>query len=105
MPSPSSNRSGGNTIDKLDYQQRRPLLSRPSVEEREEDDVNDNGESSGSQEGDRNRYAGNFFEQVADGIWEVDRARKTREVVRYGSFIWALIEWYDPLLSLIGSKF
>ncbi|KAF2222229.1 MFS monocarboxylic acid transporter [Elsinoe ampelina] len=67
-------------IDKLDYHPGQPLL-RP-------DDAAD---ASGrpSQE---HSYAGSFFEQVAEGILDKDRKRKTREVVRYGGFVWALIE-------------
>lgn len=89
MPSPSrpssrSNRNGGGNegggIDKLDYQPGgRPLLH---------DD--DNGNSSGRQSEDRS-YAGSFFEDVAEGIVSKDREKMKREVVRYGSFAWALV--------------
>lgn len=39
-------------------------------------------------------HAGRFFEDVAEGIQNQDRARLGREIVRYGSFIWAILSWY-----------
>ncbi|KAF2149116.1 MFS monocarboxylic acid transporter-like protein [Myriangium duriaei CBS 260.36] len=77
MPPPPPGSSSGNAIDKLDYHPSRPLLSN-----------DDEGSGRPSQE---HSYAGSFFEQVAEGILDRDRAKKTREVVRYGSFAWALI--------------
>ncbi|SMR58623.1 unnamed protein product [Zymoseptoria tritici ST99CH_1E4] len=77
----SGKKSGGGEIDKLDYHPGgRPLLL----------NVDDNGESSGRQSQDRS-YAGSFFEDVAEGIVDNDRKRMKREVLRYGSFAWALI--------------
>lgn len=67
-------------IDKLDYQPGGRLLIPAHV----------NGEGSGRQSEDRS-YAGSFFEDVAEGIEEQDRQRKTRELVRYFSFFWAII--------------
>lgn len=37
--------------------------------------------------------SGSFFEQVADGIAERHRVRMKREVVRYVSFICAILSW------------
>lgn len=66
-------------IDKLDYHPGgRPLLHA------------DNAESIGRTSEDRS-YAGSFFEDVAEGMADEDRKYKTREVVRYVSFIWAII--------------
>ena len=64
-----------NKIDRLDYHRStRPLLSTdpepPSAPARS-----------------------SFFDAVAESIQDMDRKRKTREVVRYCSFIWALLEW------------
>lgn len=36
-------------------------------------------------------YAGSFFEQVAEGILERDRQKMKREVVRYLSFAWSIV--------------
>ncbi|WPH04712.1 Hypothetical protein R9X50_00760500 [Acrodontium crateriforme] len=75
-----SRRNPGNDVDKLDYHDGgRPLLH-----------PDDQGEGSGRQSEDRS-YAGSFFENVAEGILEQDRARKTREIMRYLSFVWAII--------------
>ena len=38
--------------------------------------------------------SGSFFEQVAEGIQERDRARMKQEVQRYGSFVSAILSWY-----------
>ncbi|GAM90070.1 hypothetical protein ANO11243_081100 [Dothideomycetidae sp. 11243] len=81
-PPPPPGSAAGNTIDKLDYHpSSRPLLGG--------DDGADSASGRPSQE---HSYAGSFFEQVAEGILDIDRAKKTREVVRYSSFVWALIE-------------
>lgn len=89
MPSsasrPSSRRSHQNGtshagIDKLEY---RPG-GRPLVQD------DSNGESSGRQSEDRS-YAGSFFEDVAEGIADKDRQTMKREMLRYTSFLWALI--------------
>lgn len=69
--------SGG--IDKLDYRPGgRPLSS-------------DNGEE---QSGQSHGYGGRFFDQVAEGIADRDRAQMRREAIRYTSFGWAIISWY-----------
>ena len=73
---------GGANIDKLDYHPGGALL-RP----------NDGGETSGRPSAEHS-YAGSFFEQVAEGIVDRDRAKMTREVVRYISFGWAILNWY-----------
>lgn len=39
------------------------------------------------------RRSGYFFENVAAGIQDRDRAQFKRELVRYTSFIWAIISW------------
>ncbi|KAF1972968.1 MFS monocarboxylic acid transporter [Bimuria novae-zelandiae CBS 107.79] len=72
----SSNSHGG--IDKLDYHPSRPLLHADNAFD----------PNRGSQD---TSYAGSFFEQVAEGIMEQDRARLQREAVRWLSFVWALL--------------
>lgn len=91
MPSPSSSSSrrssrrrnlsnGASGIDKLEYQPGgKPLLPDDS-----------NGDGSGRQSEERS-YAGSFFEEVAEGIVQKDRQQAQTEVLRYTSFIWALI--------------
>ncbi|KAF2680087.1 MFS monocarboxylic acid transporter [Lentithecium fluviatile CBS 122367] len=79
--SPShSKRNSSNGIDKLDYTSpRRPLLHADA-------------DSSGSTRHSRDTsYAGSFFEQVAEGIMDRDRERLQREVVRWLSFVWAIV--------------
>ena len=39
------------------------------------------------------RHAGRFFEDVAEGIQDRDRKLFRREIVRFGSFIWAIFSW------------
>ncbi|ORY15581.1 MFS monocarboxylic acid transporter [Clohesyomyces aquaticus] len=83
--SPSSSKrtsTASNGIDKLDYRPphspRRPLLQ-PDAES----DSNRHSQSTS--------YAGSFFEQVAEGIMERDRDRLQRQVVRWLSFVWAIV--------------
>jgi len=76
----STNNGGG--IDKLDYHPGRPLL-RPD----------DNGGGAGGNGHEDTSYAGSFFEHVAEGIVDRDRAKMRREVLRYFSFCWAVLEW------------
>lgn len=86
MSPPSSKRNSGNgtgitTIDKLDYppnSPRRPLLAPDSDTESQRR----------SQE---TSYAGSFFEQVAEGIYEQDRVKMQRAVLRWLSFVWAIV--------------
>ena len=84
MPSPSSSkRSSAHGqhlgIDKLDYHSpRRPLLSGSDV-------------SSNHDPSNDNSYAGSFFEQVAEGVMERDRERLQRVLVRWLSFVWAIV--------------
>lgn len=74
------------SIDKRDFHDHRdssrPLLSH-----------NDSVESSHRSSQD-NSYAGSFFEQVAEGIQAQDKKKMRREVIRWGSFAWAIINWY-----------
>lgn len=44
------------------------------------------------------RRSGYFFEQVAQGIQERDRARLKRELTKSISFVWAIISWYELCL-------
>ncbi|KAL6708460.1 putative monocarboxylate transporter mch1 [Coniothyrium glycines] len=85
MSAPSSKRtsaSGLVAIDKLDYlpqnSPRRPLLA-------PDDDCNSQRPSQDTS------YAGSFFEQVAEGIVARDRQRMQRVVIRWLSFVWAII--------------
>lgn len=73
-------------IDKLDFpppDERRPLL-------------NGHGERAEPSPGrsQNTSCSGSFFEQVAEGIQERDRAKFQREVTRYGSFLCAILNWY-----------
>jgi len=79
--------SGNDTsgIDRLDYHPGRPL--------RRHEDA---GETS-SHPSANHSYAGSFFEQVAEGIYNEDRAKMRREVLRYISFIWAIVVWYATM--------
>lgn len=36
-----------------------------------------------------------FFENVAEGMQERDRQRVAKEMVKYTSFVWAVISWYS----------
>ncbi|KAF2239028.1 hypothetical protein EV356DRAFT_573057 [Viridothelium virens] len=72
------------SIDKRDFRTR-PDSSRPLLSQ------DDSAESSNSNSRD-NSYAGSFFEHVAEGIQARDRKWMRREVIRWGSFIWAIIE-------------
>ncbi|KAE8850452.1 hypothetical protein PTNB85_00868 [Pyrenophora teres f. teres] len=84
MSPKSSKRNSGNaitTIDKLDYppnSPRRPLLS-PDI------DTESQRRSQGTS------YAGSFFEQVAEGIYQRDRVMMQRVVLRWLSFVWAIV--------------
>lgn len=88
MPSsssrPASHKSSthqNNTIDKLDYKPGgRPLL-RPDDDE----------DSPSARQSVSPSYAGSFFDQVAEGVMDKDRSRLTREVIRYLSFAWAIV--------------
>lgn len=88
MSPSSSKRNSGNgvqIIDKLDYlpqnSSKRPLLA-PDA---------DNISSSSNRPSQDTSYAGSFFEQVAEGIMERDRERLQRVVLRWLSFVWAII--------------
>ncbi|KAI9713455.1 MAG: putative monocarboxylate transporter mch1 [Bogoriella megaspora] len=80
------------SIDKRDYNATRPLLSQ-----------GDSAESSVHRRSQDEGYAGSFFEQVAQGIQAQDRKKMTREVVRWGSFAWAIVNWYDGSHRLVRS--
>ncbi|GAB7346258.1 hypothetical protein MBLNU457_4985t2 [Dothideomycetes sp. NU457] len=85
-----SHRAGSSTrrnqahggIDKLDYHPGRPLLQA---------ETDDEGDAPDRPAGENHSYAGNFFEQVAEGIYNDDRAQFNREVLRYLGFVWAII--------------
>ncbi|KAH0391018.1 MFS general substrate transporter, partial [Aureobasidium melanogenum] len=70
---------GGTVIDKLDYHPGRPLLR-----------ADDEGESSGRPSAEHS-YAGSFFEQVAEGIQNRDRQKMQRQLSRYLTFAWAIV--------------
>jgi hypothetical protein len=72
---------GGTVIDKLDYHPGRPLLR-----------ADDEGESSGRPSAEHS-YAGSFFEQVAEGIQNRDRQKMQRQLSRYLTFAWAIVNW------------
>ncbi|KAF1944496.1 MFS monocarboxylic acid transporter [Clathrospora elynae] len=86
MSASSSKRNSGNalqsTIDKLDYlpphSPRRSLLA-------PDDDVESQRRSQDTS------YAGSFFEQVAEGIYARDRDMMQRVVLRWLSFVWAIV--------------
>jgi hypothetical protein len=71
-------------IDKLDFDhERRPLLD------------NDQGAPSPgpSNASNATSCSGSFFEQVVEGIQERDRRLVQKELVRYGSFVTAILSW------------
>ncbi|KAF1994602.1 MFS monocarboxylic acid transporter [Amniculicola lignicola CBS 123094] len=74
--------SASPAIGKLDYHPppspRRPLL-------------HVDGENDSTRTSQTNSYAGSFFEQVAEGIMERDRERVKRDVLRWLSFVWAIV--------------
>lgn len=71
----------GRHIDKRDFH--------PRQSQSQDDEA---AESSGRPSNDLG-HDGRFFEHVAEGILERDRARMRREVIRYGSFIIAIANW------------
>ncbi|KAF2255708.1 MFS general substrate transporter [Trematosphaeria pertusa] len=80
--SPShSKRNSSNGIDKLDYTS--PSPRRPLLQPDAENDSNRHSQDTS--------YAGSFFEQVAEGIMERDRERLQRDVARWLSFVWAIV--------------
>ncbi|KAF2735516.1 MFS monocarboxylic acid transporter [Polyplosphaeria fusca] len=74
----SSSSSSSNGIGKLDYEPRRPLL-------------HPDGDGDSSRPSQDTSYAGSFFQQVAEGIMERDRAKLQRDTVRWLSFVWAVV--------------
>lgn len=89
MPSsssrPASHKGNDNAaIDKLDYQPG----GRPLLHPHAHDDDDDSPSHRPSQD---TSYAGSFFEQVAEGVLVKDRDRMKREVMRYLSFAWAIV--------------
>lgn len=89
MPSSSSrpaSHKGNDTpnIDKLDYHPG----GRPLLHPHANDDDDDSPSHRRSQD---TSYAGSFFEQVAEGVLDKDRDRMKREVIRYLSFAWAIV--------------
>ena len=89
--SSSGNGGGGAVIDKLDYHPGRPLL-RP-----DEEGVDSSGRPSAE-----HSYAGSFFEQVAEGIQNRDRQKMQRQLARYLTFAWAIINWFVKTLCHEG---
>lgn len=78
----AKNADENSSIDKLDYKPGgRPLIH---------DHSNDASEPASRQSEERS-HAGSFFNEVAEGIVEQDRAKMNKEVVRYFSFVWAII--------------
>jgi hypothetical protein len=72
-------------IDKLDFpppDERRPLLN--SHDERSDPSPGRSQNTSCS---------GSFFEQVAEGIQQRHQAKVQREIIRYGSFLCAILNW------------
>lgn len=70
-------------IDKLDFDhERRPLVG-------DDEDAPSPGLSHVTS------CSGSFFEQVVEGIQDRDRRLVHREVVRYGSFVVAILSWYE----------
>ena len=51
------------------------------------------GDTVEQQRRDSSAHSGYFFERVAEGMQERDRQRMAMEVIRYTSFIWAVISW------------
>lgn len=88
-PSSSSSRAsatggGGGIVETLDYKPGgRPLLH--------PNDASQSSSNRASEEQDRNSLAGSFFSDVAEGIRDQDREKMRKEVVRYISFAWAII--------------
>lgn len=85
-------------IDKLDFpntsDERRPLLH-----------THDGPELSPGPSHDTSR-SGSFFEHVVEGIQERDRAKMKSEVIRYGSFVCAILSWYVwPLSRLLAGTY
>jgi MFS family permease len=84
------NQDNGAHIDKLDYHPGKPLLQ-PEDHRRGASSGNGSGYASPHRPSEEHSYAGSFFEEVAEGIKQKDRERFRKEVWRYGSFAWALI--------------
>lgn len=84
-PASSSSRGnnhGSDGIDKLDYKPGgRPLVH---------DHSNDPSEPASRQSEERS-LAGSFFSEIAEGIVEQDREKMKKEIIRYTSFAWAIV--------------
>ena len=55
--------------------------------------LQDNDDHPGGRPDSRSSAHGYFLEHVAEGLQLRDRQRKTKELVRYVSFIWAIVSW------------
>ena len=79
----ANNENGhGSGIDKLDYKPGgRPLLH----------DHADESDGPASRQSEDRSHAGSFFSEVAEGIVERDREKMKKEVTKYISFAWAII--------------
>ena len=82
----------GPRIDKLDYKptpdERRLLLRSPNGNA-----ANGSSEPSPGPGSRNTSCSGSFFEHVAEGIQERDRAKMKKQTLRFGGFIWAVIAW------------
>ena len=82
-PSSRARDNSSASIDKLDYQPGgRPLLA-PDQHSRDA--------SSSRRQSEEHSYAGSFFSDIAEGIADKDRERFRKQLWRYGSFAWALV--------------
>lgn len=79
-------------IDKLDYTPGgKPLLPRSRDPSRSRHSAAATAAAEEDDEEDQHSYAGSFFSDIAQGIADKDRERLRKELWRYGSFAWALI--------------
>ncbi|USW56713.1 Putative major facilitator superfamily, MFS transporter superfamily [Septoria linicola] len=82
-PSSRVRENSSAAIDKLDYTPGgKPLLA---------PDRSRDASSSRPRSSEDHSYAGSFFSDIAEGIVDKDRERFRKELWRYGSFAWALI--------------
>ena len=78
----ANNKDESGHIDKLDYVPGgRPLLH---------DHSNDDSEPASRESEDRS-HAGSFFSEIAEGIQDRDREKMKKQVTRYVSFAWAIV--------------
>ncbi|KAF2145712.1 uncharacterized protein K452DRAFT_349169 [Aplosporella prunicola CBS 121167] len=87
MPAPR-HEAGASHIDKLDYHP--PTSTTRLLQGEDQLDMSHTHDSSG-RPSQATSYAGSFFEHVAEGILERDRQKMRHHVLRYGSFVCAVI--------------